>query len=171
MVNYNYRLAGETNNSTPFASLGPPWEFNLRDLGRWLQITSMDAKNDLQPLSPVEYIDMIYTGRFQTQSDQAISSSISFHFLLLTTIYFHRTSRHLALPTSSPDPLSPTFARLVKTSTSLERHGTVVNTLNQLVTHVPTTTSCLTVDRERLCHSLLTNLLDFIEAAVVHIHG
>ncbi|POW15504.1 hypothetical protein PSTT_02140 [Puccinia striiformis] len=160
MVNYNYRLAGETNNSTPFASLGPPWEFNLRDLGRWLQITSMDAKNDLQPLSPVEYIDMIYTGRFQTQSDQAISSSISF-----------QTSRHLALPTSSPDPLSPTFARLVKTSTSLERHGTVVNTLNQLVTHVPTTTSCLTVDRERLCHSLLTNLLDFIEAAVVHIHG
>ncbi|KAI7940927.1 hypothetical protein MJO28_013212 [Puccinia striiformis f. sp. tritici] len=160
MVNYNYRLAGETNNSTPFASLGPPWEFNLRDLGRWLQITSMDAKNDLQPLSPVEYIDMIYTGRFRTQSDQAISSSISF-----------QTSRHLALPTSSPDPLSPTFARLVKTSTSLERHGTVVNTLNQLVTHVPTTTSCLTVDRERLCHSLLTNLLDFIEAAVVHIHG
>ncbi|KAI9615703.1 hypothetical protein H4Q26_011340 [Puccinia striiformis f. sp. tritici PST-130] len=63
------------------------------------------------------------------------------------------------------------ITRLVKTSTSLERHGTVVNTLDQLVSHVATTTSCLTADRERLCHSLISNLLDFIEAPVVHIQG
>ncbi|KAI9606787.1 hypothetical protein H4Q26_006325 [Puccinia striiformis f. sp. tritici PST-130] len=178
MVNYNYRLAGETNNSTPFASLGPPWEFNLRDLGRWLQITSMDAKNDLQPLSPVEYIDMIYTGRFQRSrikpSLQVSPFSSSTTQACRVIIKFCDTDKSSLGPSNILSRSTQSnFCQvgLVKTSTSLERHGTVVNTLNQLVTHVPTTTSCLTVDRERLCHSLLTNLLDFIEAAVVHIHG
>ncbi|KAA1117838.1 hypothetical protein PGT21_025055 [Puccinia graminis f. sp. tritici] len=80
MVNLNYRLAEETNNPSSFASLGSPWEFNLRDLGRWMQVTSMSGKYDLQPLSPVEYVDMIYTGRFRTQDDQTISARISREF-------------------------------------------------------------------------------------------
>ncbi|OAV87968.1 hypothetical protein PTTG_29218 [Puccinia triticina 1-1 BBBD Race 1] len=37
----------------------------------------MNGKFDLQPLSPVEYTDMIYTGRFRTQDDQATSAKIS----------------------------------------------------------------------------------------------
>ncbi|OAV87957.1 hypothetical protein PTTG_10994, partial [Puccinia triticina 1-1 BBBD Race 1] len=69
-----------TNKTGSFDSLGSPWEFNLRDLGRRLQITSMNGKYDLQPLSPVEYIDMIYTGRFRTQDDQATLAKISREF-------------------------------------------------------------------------------------------
>jgi midasin len=80
MVNFNIRLAGETNSPSPFASLGSPWEFNLRDLGRWLQITSLNGQYDLQPLSPVEYLDTIYTGRFRTQADQATSLNICRQF-------------------------------------------------------------------------------------------
>jgi midasin len=80
MVNFNTGLAEETNNLSPFASLGSPWEFNLRDLGRWLQITSLTGQYDLQPLSPVEYLDTKYTGRFRTQADQATSLNICRHF-------------------------------------------------------------------------------------------
>ncbi|KNZ50190.1 hypothetical protein VP01_4553g1, partial [Puccinia sorghi] len=52
------------------------------------------------------------------------------------------------------------IVRMVKTSTSLEGRGTVVNTLKRLVSLVATTTACLTADRERLCHLLISNLLD-----------
>ncbi|PLW26748.1 hypothetical protein PCASD_23291 [Puccinia coronata f. sp. avenae] len=81
MVNFNNRLVEETSNPSLFASLGSPWEFNFRDLGRWLQITSMNGQYDLQPLSPVEYLDTIYTGRFQIQADQATSFNICRQFL------------------------------------------------------------------------------------------
>ncbi|KNZ45920.1 hypothetical protein VP01_76g18 [Puccinia sorghi] len=77
MVNYQYRLAKQTNPSGSFASLGSPWEFNMRDLGRWLQITSMNGQYDLQPLSPSEYLDLIYTGRFRTLVDQATSKEMT----------------------------------------------------------------------------------------------
>ncbi|KAI8453986.1 hypothetical protein BY996DRAFT_4638411 [Phakopsora pachyrhizi] len=77
MVNFNYELNQEANVNRSFASLGSPWEFNLRDLSRWLKITTLSAEFDLQPLSPVEYVDMIYTGRFRTSEDQAKSVKIS----------------------------------------------------------------------------------------------
>ncbi|OAV92330.1 hypothetical protein PTTG_27695 [Puccinia triticina 1-1 BBBD Race 1] len=77
MVDFNYRLVEETNKPSFFASIGSPWELNLCDLARWLQITSMNGRYDLQLISPVEYIDMIYTGRFRTQDDQATSAKIS----------------------------------------------------------------------------------------------
>ncbi|WAQ89034.1 hypothetical protein PtA15_10A457 [Puccinia triticina] len=111
MVNFNYRLVEETNKTGSFASLGSPWEFNLRDLGRWLQITSMNGKYDLQPLSPVEYIDMIYTGRFRTQDDQATSAKISREFFNASS-----TSRNHQDMVELPSELIIGHSRVVKPS-------------------------------------------------------
>ncbi|MBW0467712.1 hypothetical protein O181_007427 [Austropuccinia psidii MF-1] len=77
MVDFNHELAEQAKSVSTFASLGSPWEFNLRDLGRWLKITTMDSTDNLQMLSPIEYLHMIYSGRFRTLEDQITSAKIS----------------------------------------------------------------------------------------------
>lgn len=47
-----------------FGADGAPWEFNLRDILRWLKLISKDD----MPL-PKKYVDFIYMQRLRTRSD------------------------------------------------------------------------------------------------------
>ncbi|KAH9812034.1 hypothetical protein DFH28DRAFT_1177882 [Melampsora americana] len=80
MVNFNDRITQEVNKPSLFGSSGSPWEFNLRDIGRWLQVTTRPSELDRSPNSPLEYLDMIYTGRFRNTSDHVVCQNIRAEF-------------------------------------------------------------------------------------------
>ncbi|KAI9826387.1 MAG: hypothetical protein M1832_000304 [Thelocarpon impressellum] len=60
-----------------FGSQGGPWEFNLRDVLRWLQLLTSNV--ELFPgRHPVDFLDTIFTQRFRTAEDRVTVRSI-FH--------------------------------------------------------------------------------------------
>ncbi|KAG0149859.1 hypothetical protein CROQUDRAFT_39244 [Cronartium quercuum f. sp. fusiforme G11] len=85
MVDFNDKITREVEKNGIFGSCGSPWEFNLRDIGRWLHVTTRPSELDRHPNSPLEYIDMIYTGRFRTTSDHKVVENICSEFFDITT--------------------------------------------------------------------------------------
>lgn len=58
-----------------FASQGGPWEFNLRDVMRWLQLLT-STELFLSARRIADYFDLIVSHRFRTQSDKDRASSL-----------------------------------------------------------------------------------------------
>lgn len=55
--------------SQRFGSQGSPWEFNLRDTFRWMQLlTSKDAL--LPQGTPLDFLNTVFTHRFRTETDR-----------------------------------------------------------------------------------------------------
>jgi midasin len=52
-----------------FGSQGGPWEFNLRDILRWLQLLSSSAPF-LVGANPSDFLNLIFRQRFRTQKDR-----------------------------------------------------------------------------------------------------
>ena len=58
-----------------FGTLGGPWEFNLRDVVRWLQL--LTSTDQLLPAGTAhDFLDTIFTQRFRTPDDRAKVASI-----------------------------------------------------------------------------------------------
>ncbi|KAI9791121.1 MAG: hypothetical protein M1816_004352 [Peltula sp. TS41687] len=73
-----------------YASHGGPWEFNLRDISRWLQLlTSTDLL--LSGRKAVDYFGIIVSQRFRTQSDRDRASS-----LFQTLLGEPKSARHIS---------------------------------------------------------------------------
>lgn len=71
MVIFNARLQQELHGAY-FTKLGQPWEFNLRDLLRWLQLIDAPLGIDLteRRLDCAEYFGTLYTLRFRSERDR-----------------------------------------------------------------------------------------------------
>ncbi|CAN9315252.1 unnamed protein product [Alternaria alternata] len=66
LIRFVAELDDQVVNRRAFGTLGAPWEFNLRDTLRWLQLlTSKDF-----PGSARDFLDTIFAQRFRSESDR-----------------------------------------------------------------------------------------------------
>ncbi|CZT51110.1 related to midasin (AAA ATPase) [Rhynchosporium secalis] len=63
------RLEHEIVHQRRFGSQGGPWEFNLRDILRWLQLLGSSAPL-LSAATPSDFLDLIFRQRFRTPKDR-----------------------------------------------------------------------------------------------------
>ncbi|PHZ13684.1 midasin [Rhizopus microsporus ATCC 52813] len=65
MIEFNNRMYEETMIRCTFGRKGSPWEFNLRDVFRWLELMRQNHTSD-----PAEYLDIIYMQRMRSADDR-----------------------------------------------------------------------------------------------------
>ncbi|KAI8145635.1 P-loop containing nucleoside triphosphate hydrolase protein [Fennellomyces sp. T-0311] len=65
MIEFNTHMYEETMVRCRFGRKGSPWEFNLRDVFRWLELMQKDNVSD-----PAEYLETIYLQRMRTREDR-----------------------------------------------------------------------------------------------------
>lgn len=65
MIEFNRRMYEETMVRCRFGRKGSPWEFNLRDVFRWLELMRRGMTTD-----PAEYLGTIYLQRMRSQDDR-----------------------------------------------------------------------------------------------------
>ncbi|SJX65482.1 related to MDN1-Huge dynein-related AAA-type ATPase (midasin) [Sporisorium reilianum f. sp. reilianum] len=69
MIQFNFALHHQVVVKHLFGRIGAPWEFNLRDLMRWLDLLHTDL--GLNKLGdPIEHLASLYIQRFRTASDR-----------------------------------------------------------------------------------------------------
>lgn len=74
MIDFMSKLENEVVIKKTFGSSGGPWEFNLRDTLRWLDLYS--SRNIVKDLSPSEFLNMIVCQRFRTKEDREKAKSL-----------------------------------------------------------------------------------------------
>ncbi|CED83314.1 AAA ATPase containing von Willebrand factor type A (vWA) domain [Phaffia rhodozyma] len=70
MIEFNSRLHLETMVHRSFGRDGSPWEFNLRDVLRWLSLLHSPSALDKRPGHPIEHLQTIYLHRFRQEQDR-----------------------------------------------------------------------------------------------------
>ncbi|CEI96453.1 Putative Midasin [Rhizopus microsporus] len=65
MIEFNNKMYEETMIRCTFGRKGSPWEFNLRDVFRWLELMRQNHTSD-----PAEYLDIIYMQRMRSADDR-----------------------------------------------------------------------------------------------------
>jgi len=68
MIKFNCRMHEDTMINYIFGRKGAPWEFNLRDVFRWIDLTRSCPFS--RAFDPTEYIDMVYIQRMRTYEDR-----------------------------------------------------------------------------------------------------
>lgn len=63
------KLNGEVADRHTFGSSGGPWEFNLRDITRWLALAS-STDGLLRAGTPRDFVEMLFAQRFRTSYDR-----------------------------------------------------------------------------------------------------
>ncbi|KAK4503097.1 hypothetical protein PRZ48_006524 [Zasmidium cellare] len=74
-VSFVTKLNGEVAERRSFGSSGGPWEFNLRDIARWLGLASADEAL-LRAGTPRDFAIMLCTQRFRTANDRSCVSDL-----------------------------------------------------------------------------------------------
>ncbi|KAJ1964639.1 AAA ATPase midasin, partial [Dispira parvispora] len=69
MLEFNQRMHLETMTNRSFGQRGQPWEFNLRDVFRWLHLVT-DRQSILPNAQPVDYLALLYLQRMRTEADR-----------------------------------------------------------------------------------------------------
>ncbi|KAI9594948.1 P-loop containing nucleoside triphosphate hydrolase protein [Syncephalis fuscata] len=71
MIAFNAALHDETMIRRSFGRTGSPWEFNLRDIFRWLELMS-SSQHGLRAnkYQPEDFVELIYAGRMRTLADR-----------------------------------------------------------------------------------------------------
>ncbi|EMR10018.1 hypothetical protein PNEG_01773 [Pneumocystis murina B123] len=75
IVSFIERLNDELSRNRIFGIYGSPWEFNLRDILRWLEILQY-GKLNLHKKDPSEFLDIIIKQKFRTIEDRKIVDRI-----------------------------------------------------------------------------------------------
>ncbi|KAI9291507.1 P-loop containing nucleoside triphosphate hydrolase protein, partial [Neoconidiobolus thromboides FSU 785] len=73
MLRFNFELHLQTMVKGQFGRLGAPWEFNLRDVFRWLQLITKSNNsliNNKINYLPNDFFNLIYLQRMRCQSDR-----------------------------------------------------------------------------------------------------
>lgn len=68
-IDFVARLQAEVEANHVFGSVGKPWEFNLRDLQRWLQLAGAQSKQE-RGLTPADYMHLVIGQRLRTPNDR-----------------------------------------------------------------------------------------------------
>ena len=90
MIQFNEAL---NENVSSFSSNGRPWEFNLRDLTRWIRLIQNNNENSgSSEVSPVQFIRALYASRFRCEEDHQVVGRIveSIYGPEDTKAYFHQ---------------------------------------------------------------------------------
>lgn len=74
MLTFNERLCGEVVDRARFGREGGPWEFNLRDILRWMSLWKSTGLPS--SCSPAEYLGDAYIARFRSRSDQLSANAL-----------------------------------------------------------------------------------------------
>jgi midasin len=69
VIDFVSQLEEEVVHKRIFGSQGGPWEFNLRDILRWMQLLSSSAPL-LAGRAPADFLNLIFRHRFRTQVDR-----------------------------------------------------------------------------------------------------
>ncbi|KDQ20857.1 hypothetical protein BOTBODRAFT_100466 [Botryobasidium botryosum FD-172 SS1] len=69
MITFNTRLHQETMIKKSFGREGSPWEFNLRDIIRWITLMRTSPELNLRR-HPIEHLGTVYLQRFRSQLDR-----------------------------------------------------------------------------------------------------
>ncbi|ESZ93228.1 hypothetical protein SBOR_6384 [Sclerotinia borealis F-4128] len=69
IIDFVTRLEDEIVRKRSFGSQGGPWEFNLRDILRWLHLLTSSAPL-LTSRSPADFLNLIFRQRFRTNKDR-----------------------------------------------------------------------------------------------------
>ncbi|CAG8452138.1 711_t:CDS:10 [Ambispora gerdemannii] len=75
MIEFNTCIYESTMIRCEFARRGGPWEFNLRDVIRWLELMRKDSGLDFKA-KPSNYLDLLYLQRMRTAEDKDYVISI-----------------------------------------------------------------------------------------------
>lgn len=79
MVHFNDRLQVLLRDTNAFSKNGHPWEFNLRDLLRWLEMSRSQLgliRKECR-MEPMEYFNSLYTLRFRTEQDRKLVAMVA----------------------------------------------------------------------------------------------
>jgi midasin len=68
-ISFVSRLEREVVHTREFGTQGGPWEFNLRDILRWLQLLTSSAPF-LAAATPSDFLNLIFRQRFRTARDR-----------------------------------------------------------------------------------------------------
>ncbi|KAE8442887.1 hypothetical protein EG329_002559 [Mollisiaceae sp. DMI_Dod_QoI] len=94
IISFISELEQEILYQRRFGSQGGPWEFNLRDILRWLQLLSSNAPL-LAAANPADFLNLIFRQRFRTPKDrQEVNRLFSQVFRTQVPFrhFFHNTS-------------------------------------------------------------------------------
>ena len=70
MIAFNSRVHQLTMEARSFGMEGSPWEFNLRDVLRWLTLVRSSSGLDARKGEAIEYFGLLYLQRFRNLSDR-----------------------------------------------------------------------------------------------------
>ncbi|KAG0232655.1 AAA ATPase midasin [Actinomortierella wolfii] len=70
MIDFNYQMYEETMVNHSFGRKGSPWEFNLRDVFRWMELMTLPDHGLGYTHDPAEHLDLIYLQRMRTEEDR-----------------------------------------------------------------------------------------------------
>ncbi|TVY40595.1 Midasin [Lachnellula occidentalis] len=75
IISFVSRLEQEVVHKRRFGSQGGPWEFNLRDILRWLQLLTSSAPL-LSAATPSDFLNLIFRQRFRSSRDRQETDKI-----------------------------------------------------------------------------------------------
>ncbi|KAI8600925.1 P-loop containing nucleoside triphosphate hydrolase protein [Dissophora ornata] len=120
MIQFNYQMFEETMVKLSFGRKGSPWEFNLRDVFRWMELMTLPNHGLGYNHDPSEHFDLIYLQRMRTEEDRAATTALfekifGQPYTRSKAPYYHLDDKHLQVGHS----LLP------------RRHGDTINVLGK----------------------------------------
>ncbi|KAK3846925.1 MAG: hypothetical protein J3R72DRAFT_519841 [Linnemannia gamsii] len=76
MIDFNYQMFEETMVKLSFGRKGSPWEFNLRDVFRWMELMTLPDHGLGYNHDPSEHFDLIYLQRMRTEEDRIATTAL-----------------------------------------------------------------------------------------------
>ncbi|KAF9575027.1 AAA ATPase midasin [Mortierella alpina] len=76
MIEFNYQMFEETMVKLSFGRKGSPWEFNLRDVFRWMELMTLPDHGLGFNHDPSEHFDLIYLQRMRTEEDRSATTAL-----------------------------------------------------------------------------------------------
>ncbi|KAJ1957077.1 AAA ATPase midasin, partial [Linderina pennispora] len=70
VLEFNWRMHSATMVKRLFGSSGSPWEFNLRDVSRFMELALARSPLEQSPKPVDEFIEMLYVHRMRTHQDR-----------------------------------------------------------------------------------------------------
>ncbi|KAG0370064.1 AAA ATPase midasin [Gamsiella multidivaricata] len=100
MIEFNYQMFEETMVKQSFGRKGSPWEFNLRDVFRWMELMTLPDHGLGFNHDPSEHFDLIYLQRMRTEEDRAATTALFERifgqpYARSKSPYYHLDDKHL----------------------------------------------------------------------------
>ncbi|KAF8942691.1 AAA ATPase midasin [Haplosporangium gracile] len=100
MIDFNYQMFEETMVKLSFGRKGSPWEFNLRDVFRWMELMTLPNHGLGYNHDPSEHFDLIYLQRMRTEEDRVATTALFEKFFgqpytRSKSPYYHLDDKHM----------------------------------------------------------------------------